>query len=104
MLAWQKRRGMLSGYLEIDQDDLVSNPRESVARIGDYLGYDGKALRRLGKFFESSFPERSAASYDPIAMDVMPWCAEEIQVFRRVCGPAMRAWSYTYDKSYRQIN
>ena len=102
MLVWQTHRSKLHGFLEIDQLDLASNPRALATRIGGYLGRTERQISRLGDFFQDSYPERSTGSYEPVSLDMMPWTQDEQFAFRRICGPAMKAWSYTFDASYRQ--
>jgi hypothetical protein len=104
MSAWRRVREVIPHrYIEIDQRDMLHDPDGTAAQVGELLGLDPSETAALATALRKDRPEVT----DPtgkIVSDIseLGWTEEQVEIFRRICGPDMDAYGYTYDADYRR--
>ena len=103
---WIVRRGREYGqmlgddYQEVHFEELVAQPRESLARLGRFIGqeldYAQIQQAGVGSVHEpnSSFPEESGEKFNPTGRWKTRMLAEEIDAFESLCGEFLAQLGY----------
>jgi hypothetical protein len=103
MSAWRAVRDTVTDrFLDVDQLDMLTNPKGTAADVGRLLGLPPPEVEALAALIGRERPELT----DPTASIVdkpsdLGWTPEQISVFQEVCGTEMEAYGYTYDARYR---
>lgn len=102
MASWTVVRERLGGSaIEIEHLDLARHPGQAADGIGRLLSLTGPELSRVRQALASVKPERSTDSFaDVSCMASTGWTTGQVDVFREVCGGAMRGFGYSEDRSY----
>jgi hypothetical protein len=102
MSAWRTvRETVPDRFLEIDQRTMLDDPGSTAARVGRLLDLEPAEVEAFAAVLRRERPEATVSSAS-IVGDVsdLGWSAEQIEMFRRVCGAEMDAYGYTYDAQY----
>jgi hypothetical protein len=104
---WMVREGRKGGahlgpnYMEVHFEDLISNPRDQLARVGEFIGQDldFDEIRRVGIGSVSepntSFQEESSKSgFSPIGRWKKFYSDQEIAQFEQLVGGCLRECGY----------
>jgi hypothetical protein len=104
MSHWRETRPSIVGkYVEVEQLSLLRDPVGSAATIGGLIGLSEPEITALA----TQLGETRAQVTDPqmrIVADIVEtgWSDEMIATFRRICGPEMEAYGYSYDEGYHR--
>jgi hypothetical protein len=103
MSTWRMiRAGFGDKAIEIDQRTLLEQPEASAAIIGKLLDLPVEEIEALGAALRHERPQVTDPTHSIVGdISELGWSAEEIAVFRTICGPEMDAYGYTYDSRYR---
>jgi hypothetical protein len=104
MAEWRKVRSTIPGkFLELDQRTLLHDPDGSALQVGTLLGLPATEIDALATQLRVLRPEVTDSPERVIShIDETAWSSEMIETFRRMCGPEMEAYGYTYDARYCQ--
>lgn len=102
LLTWQRVKAEVPSFIEVDQFDLVNDSPGTAEKIGAYLGWTAEEISGVADYLINSRPEKSSESYAPSRIEDVGWDDSMQETFRRLCGPAMEAYGYTYDETYRK--
>jgi hypothetical protein len=103
MEEWRRIRPAIPGrFIELDQRSLLDDPQQAARQVGTLLQLDDGEIAGLADgLFKMRIEVTDPA--EPIAdFAETGWSDEMIGTFRRICGPEMEAYGYSYDKSYRR--
>jgi hypothetical protein len=104
MTEWRRVRASIPGrFVEVEQRTLFDDPEGTARRVGELLQLNGREIAGLAAQMASLRIEVT----DPAARVVADiaetgWSDEMIATFRRMCGPEMEAYGYTYDAAYHR--
>ena len=89
---WERVRDHLgSSAIVIEHLDLAREPARIAQGLASLLSLDGHEEDRLRDVLTVARPERSSDDFAAVrSLDGLAWTAEQIALFRSVCGPAMR--------------
>jgi len=104
MTAWRLVRDQLTGCaIEVDQLYVAQQPKDAAEKLGQFLELDQLEIGRLGQFFCSERPQRTAADIacviEPAAMG---WDATMWSTFKEICAESMNAFGYGLGSEYFQ--
>jgi hypothetical protein len=102
VMSWKESRERLRcAFYEVDQFDLHHYPELVTARLSTFLELSEEQSEKMLGFFRSDRPQSSGALNEvPRSIDELDWSAEQIDIFREVCGEAMEACGYSETASY----
>ena len=93
---WVRTRDLLPDYLELRQEDMLEDPAKVGASIASYLGVPGAAAS-LQSSLQQGRREQTGAGLGRNTLDKTGWLPQDIETFRRVCGPMMEQLGYAMD-------
>jgi hypothetical protein len=112
---WMVQKGRAGGqeigrdYYELHYEDLVAKPRETLARLGDFIGHDLDYDRILQVGFGSvsrpytSFPSpASAESFNPVGRWKKQYSPEDLARFEALVGDSLEELGYPLATHPRQ--
>jgi sulfotransferase family protein len=94
MDAWLKIRSLLPHYVEIQQEDMLEAPARVAKTLADYIGLPESAAG-ICRSLETDSLERTGAGVGHSDRLRTGWTPEQVAMFDRICGPAMRAFGYS---------
>lgn len=112
---WLVRKGRASGrklgrdYYELHYEDLMENPRETLARLGDFIGHELDydriaqvsvgALRRPNTSFEALVPQMG---FSPVSRWKRQFPPEELVNFEALVGDCLEETGYALSTTTAQ--
>jgi len=88
-------------FLEIDQFDVATKPKETAQQIGVFLNLSIEQIRRVEASFLYDRPEFTGGDEETIlSLDEMPWTDEQKAVFLETCGPVAEERGWSLGKTY----
>jgi hypothetical protein len=98
MSTWTKVRSLLEDrYIEIAQEEVASNPKETAGRLTDFLHIpehrDAIADLFRSQRPDTAFPEKPPGDYSY----EISWSKEQKRYFIQACREEMKAWRYSFD-------
>lgn len=103
MHAWMDVRGQLSDcHIEIEQREIALDPTGTAARLASFLALDPDQHASVARVLRRRRPERTGRieSKRAVAIDGLGWDERQIELFRRHCDAALRAFGYSHDEGY----
>jgi hypothetical protein len=84
---------------------LATDPVDTANLIARHINLPDKYLGDFTEALAKDRPEMTSDSF-PSILDFsgLSWTIEEKDEFRKVCGPFMESYGYTYDRKYRKDN
>lgn len=105
MMAWRQLRTAVPDLpcIEVDQRDIAHAAEAVAGKIADFLQLSPEQQGLVQTTFETSRPQQSDpdSSKRVLSLPQTGWNGAQQEMFRRLCGGAMRAYEYTEDESYR---
>jgi hypothetical protein len=104
MAEWRRVRLLIPGkFIEVEQRSLLDDPRGTAQQVGALLQLDDGEIAGLA----DGLARLRIEVTDPAARVIADfadtgWSDEMIAIFRRICGPEMEAYGYSYDGWYRR--
>ncbi|HUO54702.1 MAG TPA: sulfotransferase [Rhodoblastus sp.] len=103
MEAWRLMRSNIpqDKFLEVDQQDLIRDPRAAAAGIGRLLGLAESQIAAMSGLFQMDRPQETEAGTAQRVLALADlWDEPKRNLFERICGPEMRAYGYSFDPRY----
>jgi hypothetical protein len=102
MRGWRTvREGVPGRFIEIDQRSMQADPGSTAGCVGRLLELERAEIDAFAAILERERPEMTDPSGNIVAdLSELGWSAEQLQVFRSLCGAEMEAYGYTYDAQY----
>jgi len=109
---WMVRKGRQEGrrlgeaYHEVRFEELISNPQQTLSRLGEFVGrdLDFQRIQRAGigsvSKPNSSFAEESDALFDPVARWKTKMSAEQTEAFEALVGKFLQELGYSPASSF----
>jgi len=94
MEEWLKIRALLPHYIEIQQEDMLEAPDRVAAMIAEYIGVPESA-EPICESLRTGSRERTGAGVGKTDRHQVGWTSEQIKVFEKICGRAMREFGYS---------
>jgi hypothetical protein len=93
LTKWEEVRGVLPGFLELRQEDMLAAPDKVAAQLAAYL-----EVPELEPAFAASLAEgrleRTGAGVGKFLLSQTGWDGAQIDIFRHLCGPVMKRFGY----------
>jgi hypothetical protein len=109
MKEWKARSNALNpgNHLMIDQHDIATRPEDVAANLGLFLDLTADQQEIIQQTFKQDSPEQTGTGdrvqeREPLDINELNWSAEQVQIFRNICGEMMNAYGYSESKSYYQ--
>ncbi len=103
MTAWRGMR-KLPGLraIEIDQQEIIRNPKGVAETLAGFLGGSGDTCSRLEAVFRGDRPQQTEAGSAARVLDLetVAWSSTQLETFLRICWPEMQEYGYSLDKGY----
>jgi hypothetical protein len=102
MSGWRSvRETVPDRFIEIDQRSMLDDPGLAANRVGRLLDLEPAETEAFAAVLRRERPEASSSPAD-IVHDIseLGWSAEQVEMFRSICGAEMDAYGYTYDAQY----
>lgn len=93
MEAWLNIRPLLPHYVEIQQEDMLADPAGVAKALADYIGLPESAAG-ICQSLKTDSLERTGAGVGQSDRLQAGWTAEQVAMFDKICGPAMRTFGY----------
>jgi hypothetical protein len=93
MDEWLKIRFDLPHYLEVQQEDMMSDSMKLAAEVTAYIGAIDQAAA-LGTSLTTGSTERTGAGLGSTELATADWSPDQVAAFLRICGPIMTAYGY----------
>jgi len=93
---WEQVKPRLPHFLEIRQEEMLSEPHNVADRLSAYLEVPEKA-DGIATSLSKGTSERTGAGLGRPMLAETGWTAEQIAIFRRICGPTMERFGYSSD-------
>ena len=90
---WTKVRSQLPHYLELRQEDMLSNPDLVAKHLAEYLQVP-RLEDGIRESLRSGSRERTGAGLGRETLAETGWSPEQINMFRRLCGRTMEEFGY----------
>jgi hypothetical protein len=102
MEAWLRIRDLLSSSaIEVEQLAMVESPHTVASQVGTFIGMSALGGDNLTRSLQEDHPERTSNLGDkPRHVSDLGWSIGWVTEFRRICGPMMAAFGYSYTESY----
>jgi hypothetical protein len=99
MEAWLNVRPALSGAsIEVDHLTLARDPAKTGKEVGDFLGLPHNVQDKFVYSLISDRPEQTSEGPTTVyRLDELGWPREDLEQFRIICGPMMKAYGYSFD-------
>lgn len=102
--AWRQIREVLPAdrIMEVDQQDMIRQPAVQARRISGFLGLSADQETIIELTFSKDRPQQTApgSTERVLDLDSCGWSETDIKTFHSHCDVEMRAYGYSYDKSY----
>ena len=97
---WSRVKGILGvdSYIEIDQQEIISNPELVANRLATFLVVDPSILKN--DFINLRPQKTDSSNYKSLVFNNMSWSKEQKECFLNLCDACMRENGYSYDDSY----
>lgn len=96
MLAWEEVKPGLESCIEVEQEQMLSDPASVAAAIAAYLQRPDLADAIAASLCVGT-REKTGAGIGRSTLADTSWSDFEIQQFREYCGPTMARWGYRLD-------
>jgi hypothetical protein len=93
MSEWLKVRALLPHYVEVQQEEMLEDPGRVAVMLAEYIGAPDSA-DLLCQSLKTGSRERTGAGIGKKDYVQAGWTKDQISVFEKNCGPAMRAFGY----------
>ena len=93
MNEWLRVRMLLPHFVEIQQEDMLAAPQRVARVLAEYIGMP-EVADSIGKSLETDRMEHSGAGTGKTDGLEAGWSQDQLRVFERICGAAMRAFGY----------
>ena len=102
MSGWRTvRESVPDRFLEIEQRTMLDDAGSTAARVGRLLDLEPAEVEAFAAALRRERPEVTDPSASIVAdLSELGWSAEQIEMFRGICGAEMDAYGYTYDGQY----
>jgi Sulfotransferase family len=99
---WYAIADQLKGAaLEVDQLYLARNPTAVTSTLRDFLRLSDESANRIAQALANDQPERTESHFGAIAdIKNLGWSSQQVEIFRSVCGEAMRLAGYSEGSDY----
>jgi sulfotransferase family protein len=98
--TWAAIRDRLSGWVEIDQYDLLYNPAQATKTISGFLGFKENAAAAFRTTIENTYPERTSQSFKTKRFSELNWSQGDKELFVAELDDVMKLFNYGYDQYY----
>jgi Sulfotransferase family len=97
MQAWLSVRDELHGVsVELDQATIMQESDRAAVQIGELLMLSAVEQHRVAQLLAHERPQQTGVKLSQgKPLEEMHWAPEQIEAFRRICGPMMAAYSYS---------
>lgn len=95
MNEWMRVRPLLPHYVEVQQEDMLESPGLVANTIAEYIGIP-ECSAKICESLRTGSLERTGAGVGQTDHRQVSWTPEQVAVFERLCGPAMRAFGYNF--------
>ena len=95
--AWENVKKRMSGrYFEVEQQEMIGQPRDLAERLGLFLGFSESEWESLEQAWKGVRPEATSKSVDlaPVRLRETDWSPAEQELFLEICGDTMEACGY----------
>lgn len=93
MMAWREVQPTLRTWVEIEQEEMLTHPERIGERIAAFLDANEHAAS-LTNSLRSGSTQHTGAGLGRTRLSDSGWCADEIELFKRICAPAIEAYGY----------
>ncbi len=93
MDEWLKVRPLLPHYVEIQQEEMLEAPERVAKSLAEYINIPESA-DRICQSLKTESMERTGAGVGQTDRLKAGWTSEQVTVFEKICGRAMRAYDY----------
>lgn len=97
---WLRIREQYPQVLQIDQYETATQPRNVARKLRQHLDLNDEAENKLTQIFQSNFPERTSANYDPITLDDLNLSPDDRTLVTQELSEVFAAFGYSWDKKY----
>jgi hypothetical protein len=100
MQAWLDVRAELSGAaIELDHLTMARDPVAAGKQVSEFLGLPREIEAKFTRSLVFDRPEQTSEAPTTVyRLDALGWTAENIELFRTICGPMMEAYGYSFDR------
>lgn len=106
MMAWSQVKDKLINsskekcFIEIDQYDLVKEPRRVSLQLQTFLELSEKKAKEIEQYFFLKKPEKTSENFNFIDFDELDWSPQNKSIYKEICEQAMQIFDYSYSSNY----